>query len=120
MISSRTQLQEHLMYITTKLNIFNEWTPTNCLTAESPVRRKIDLILSFTVIFNPIHTGIFGWCSTGLGGWGVFYLHSVAPLSFESDDSNFVQNYFGLGSIFWGKKNRDQIDNDVAMTSSLL
>ena len=44
----------------------------------------------------------------------------VTPLSFKSDDSNFVQNYFGVGSIFWGKKNRDQIDNDVTMTSSLL
>ena len=42
------------------------------------------------------------------------------PLSFKSDDSNFVQNYFGVGSIFWDKKNRDQLDNDVTMTSSLL
>ena len=42
------------------------------------------------------------------GGGGVFYLHPVTPLSFKSDDSNFVQNYFGVGSIFCGKKNRDQ------------
>ena len=27
---------------------------------------------------------------------------------------------FGVGAIFWGKKNWDQIDNDVTMTSSLL
>ena len=50
----------------------------------------------------------------------VFHLHPVTPLSFKSDDSNFVQNYFGVGSIFWGKRNWDQIDNDVTMTSSLL
>ena len=60
----------------------------------------------------------FGWFSTGVGS--VFSLHPVTPLSFMSDDSNFVQNYFGVGSIFWGKKNRDQINNDVTMTSSLL
>ena len=30
--------------------------------------------------------GLFGWCSTGGGGGGVFV---------KSDDSNFVQNYFG-------------------------
>ena len=41
----------------------------------------------------------------------------MTPLSFKSDDSNFVQNYFGVGSIFWRKKNWDQIDNDVTMTS---
>ena len=61
--------------------------------------------------------GFFGWCSTE---GGVFHLHHVTPLSFKSDTSNFVQNYFGKGSIFWGKKNRDQIDNDVIMTSSFL
>ena len=49
---------------------------------------------------------------------GGFHLHPVTPLSFKSDDSNFVQNYFGVGSIFWGKKNWDQINNDVTMTSS--
>ena len=53
-------------------------------------------------------------------GGGVFHLHPVTPLSVKSDDSNFVQNYFGIGSIFWGKKNRDQIDNDVTMTLSFL
>ena len=53
-------------------------------------------------------------------GRGVFHLHPVTPLSFNSDDSNFVQNYFGVGLMFWGKKNRDQIDNDVTMMSSLL
>ena len=60
--------------------------------------------------------GVFGWCSTG----GVFHLHPVTPLPLKSDDSNFVQNYLGVRSIFWFKKNRDQIDNDVTMTSSLL
>ena len=53
-------------------------------------------------------------------GRGVFHLHPVTPLSFKSDDSNFVQNYFAVASIFWGKKNRDQINNDITMTSSLL
>ena len=53
-------------------------------------------------------------------GRGVFHLHPATPLSLKSDDSNFVQNYFGVGSIFWGKKNRDQIGNNVTMTSSLL
>ena len=62
--------------------------------------------------------GFFGWCSTG--GGGVFHLHPVTPLSFKSEDSNFVQDYFEVGSIIWGKRNRDQIDNDVTMTSSLL
>ena len=60
--------------------------------------------------------GFFGWCSTR----GVFHLHPVTPLSFKSDDLNFVQNYFGIGSVFWGNKTRDQIDNDVTVTSSLL
>ena len=50
------------------------------------------------------------------GGEGVFNLHPVTPLAFKSDDSNFVQNYFGVRSIFWGKENRDQIDNKVTMT----
>ena len=54
------------------------------------------------------------------GGVGVFHLHPATPLSLQSDYSNFVQNYFGVGSIFWCKKNWDQIDNDVTMTSSLL
>ena len=67
---------------------------------------------------QPYHTGFLGWCSTeGLGG--CFHLHPVTPLSFKSDNSNFVQNYFGIGSIFWDNKGRDQIKNDVTMTSSL-
>ena len=66
--------------------------------------------------------GFFDWCSTerGEGGGRCFHLHPVTPLSLRSDDSNFVQNYFGVGSIFWGKKNWHQTDNDVTMTSSLL
>ena len=59
--------------------------------------------------------GFFGWCSTR----GV-HLQPVTPLSLKLDLSDFVQNYFGAGSIFWGKKNQDQIYNDVTMTSSLL
>ena len=35
---------------------------------------------------------------------GGFHLHPVTPLSFTSDDSNFVQNYFGVGAIFWGQE----------------
>ena len=42
-------------------------------------------------LFTP---GFFGWCSTG----GVFHLHPVTPLSLKSDNSNFVQNYFGVRS----------------------
>ena len=74
-----------------------------------------------TSVVNPIDTWLF-WLVYygGGGGGGVFHLHPVTPLSLKSDDLNFVQNYFGVGSIFWGKKNRDQIDNDVIMTSSLL
>ena len=49
---------------------------------------------------------------------GGFYLHPVTPLAFMSDDSNLVQHYSGVGSIFWGKKNLDHIDNDVTMMSS--
>ena len=69
---------------------------------------------------NFIITGAFLAGVAPGGGGGVFHLHSVTPLPFKSDDSNFVQNYFGVGSIFWGKKSRDQIDSDVTMTSSLL
>ena len=65
---------------------------------------------------NPAHIGFFGQCST----WGAFHLHPVTHLSLKSDDLNFVQNYFGVGLIFCGKKNWDQIDNDVTMTSSFL
>ena len=80
-------------------------------------RRFLEILLRS---FNPIHTGLFlAGVVPGPGG-DVFHLHPVTPLAFKSDDSNFVQNYFGVGSIFWGKKNRDQIDNDVTMTSYLL
>ena len=54
------------------------------------------------------------------GEGGVFHIHPVTPLSLKLDNSNFVQNYFGTGSSFWRKKNQEQIDNDVTMTSSLL
>ena len=50
-------------------------------------------------------------------GGGCLHLHPVTPLSLTSDDSNFVQNYVGAGSIFSGKNNRDQINNDVTMMS---
>ena len=64
---------------------------------------------------NPIHTGLF---LAGVVPGAGFYLHPITSLSFTSDDSNFVQNYFGLGSTFWGKKNLDQIDNDFTMMLS--
>ena len=70
----------------------------------------------FLTLFIP---GFFGWCSTEGGGGGVFHLHPVTPLSFKSDNLNFVQNYFGIGSISWGKKNQNQIDNDITVRSSL-
>ena len=77
----------------------------------------------FRIALTLFIPGFFGCCSPGGGGEGgkgeSFHLHPVTPLSFKSDDSNFAQNYFGIGSIFWGKKNRDQIDNDVTMTLSL-
>ena len=41
--------------------------------------------------------GFFGFCSTG---GGVFQPHPLTPLSLKFDDSNFVRNYFGEGSIF--------------------
>ena len=68
---------------------------------------------------NLVHAGLF---LAGLvtGGGGGFHLHPVTPLSLKSDDSNFVQKYFGVRSIFCEKKNGDQIENDVTMTSSLL
>ena len=46
-----------------------------------------------------------------------FNLHPVTHLSLKSDDSNFVQNSFGVLSVLWGKKNREQTDNDVTMAS---
>ena len=73
-------------------------------------------VTNYRYHLNPIHTGLFGWCGTK---GGVFHLHPVTPLSLKLDDSNFVQNYFGAGSIFWGNKNPDQLDNDVTMTSYL-
>ena len=30
-------------------------------------------------------------------------------IAMGADGSNFVQNYFGVGSIFWGEKNRDKL-----------
>ena len=44
------------------------------------------------LFLNPIYTGAFlaGVEPGGGGGGGVV----------KSDDSNFVQNYFGIGSIF--------------------
>ena len=44
---------------------------------------------------------------------GFFHLHPVTPLSLKLDHSHFVQNYFGVRSIFCSKKNWDQIDNDL-------
>ena len=70
----------------------------------------------FTI--NPVRTRLF-LAGVVLGG-DVFDLHPLTPFSLKSNDSNFVQNYFGIGSVFCGKKNRDQIDNDVTMTLSLL
>ena len=62
--------------------------------------------------------GFFGWCSTGRGG--VFHLHPGTPLFLKSDNSNFVENYFRVRSTFCRKKSRDQINNDVTITSSLI
>ena len=49
-----------------------------------------------------------------------FHLHPVTPLSFKSDNSRFVQNSFGVGPIFWGKKNWDQINNDVTVIFAVM
>ena len=76
------------------------------------------LFRNYWAILTLFIPGFFGLFRTW--GGGVFHLHPVTPLSFKPDDSNFVNNYFGIGLIFWGKKNRDQIDNDVTMTSFLL
>ena len=68
-------------------------------------------IASFTLLIPGFWLG-----STG----DAFHLHPVPHLFLKSDDSNFVQNYFGVGRIFCSKKNYYQIDNDVSMTSSML
>ena len=78
----------------------------------------LSCIPTYSKKLNPFMPGFFGWCSTGEGG--VFHLHPVTPLSLKSDDSNFVQEYFGVWSRFCGEKNWDKIDNDITMTSSLL
>ena len=44
----------------------------------------------------------------------------MAHLSLKVDHSDLVQNYFQERSIFYDKKNQDQIDSDITMTSSLL
>ena len=77
-------------------------------------------MLNSKIVFNfDLTLFIPGFLAGVVPEGGVFHFYPVSPLSFKSDDSNFAQNYFGIGSIFWGKKNRDQIDNDVTMTSSL-
>ena len=43
---------------------------------------------------------ILGFLPGVVPGMGVFHLHPATPLSFKSDDSNFVQNSFGAGSVF--------------------
>ena len=63
-------------------------------------------------------TGFFGWCGTGKGG--VFHLRPVTPLSLKLDDLNFCTELLWGRINILGKKSRDQIDNDVTMTSSLL
>ena len=49
-------------------------------------------------------TVLMSVCSTG----GAFHLHPVTHLSLKSDDSDFVQNYFGVGLIFCSKKHWDK------------
>ena len=83
------------------------YSTCNCETSTSPEFNPIKIIPGFFPGVVP-------------GGGGVFHLHPVIPLYLKLDDSNFVQNYFRAGSKFWGKKNRDQIENDVTMTSSFL
>ena len=87
------------------------------ITGRDTVLKRV-IIKMYSLNMNPIHAGLCGWCSTREGG--VFHLHPVTPLSLKLDDSYFVQNYFGVRSIFCSKKNRGQVDNDVIMTSSLL
>ena len=47
---------------------------------------------------------------------GVFSI-SVTPLSLKSDHSKFSQKYSGVRSTFCNKGNREQIDDDVILTS---
>ena len=63
----------------------------------------IILLWSYHFSLTLFIPGYFGCCS--IGGRGVFHLRPVTPLSLKLGDSDFVQNYFGAGSIFWGKKN---------------
>ena len=53
-------------------------------------------------------------------GGGVFHPSAVTTLSLKVCDPNFVQNYFGVRSILCDKKSRNQTNNDVTVTSSLL
>ena len=54
-------------------------------------------------MFNPITTGLFLAGVAGAGG-GMFSTPSLTSLSLKLDYSNFVQNYFGIISIFYDKK----------------
>ena len=60
---------------------------------------------NFHFTLKPIDTGFFGWCRyRGGGGGGRFPPTPVTLLSLKLDDSNFVQTYFGEGSVFWSRK----------------
>ena len=72
----------------------------------------------FEILFIGDYSSTFYLFYGKVGGGGL--PPPCTPLSLTSDASKFVQNYFGVGSIFWDKKNWDQIDNDVTMTPSLL
>ena len=52
------------------------------------------------VFYRSYRAFLAGVVPGGGGGGVVFHLHPVTPLSFKSDDSNFVQNYSRVGSIF--------------------
>ena len=89
---------------------------------------KVFIVSLFLDGLTVLIPSFFGWCSTvegggvlgELGGKPVLALQTVTHLSLKLDHSNFVQNHFGVRSIFFGKKNRDQIENNANMTSSLL
>ena len=96
-------------FISTKL-LYYPYVATN---------KKLTHVLYLFCMYLTLFIASFFLAGVVLGGGG-FHLYPVTPFSLKLNGSNFMQNYFGIRSISCNKKNQDQIDNDVTMTSFFL